>query len=365
MTTPVELMGEMWRVSMEDAQQQWQKFMSRAAGLPRIMSLAQKVRVGVTPSRCVYREDKLRLLQYETEPRLATPTLFVFALVNRPYILDLKEGKSVIRHFIDAGFPTYNIDWGIPSDGDRHLSLEDYVLRYMDHAIDEILKRTGRDRINIVGYCMGGSLSVMYTALKPEKVRNLILMAAPVDWSEKEHLLARWTDPAYFNVDQFIEVHGNAPPEWLQTSFAMLRPVNNLVAKYITLYENLDNEKFLEDFLAMETWLNDNIPVAGETFRQFVKQCMQRNELIRGKLEIGGERVAVEKISCPILNLTATADHLVPCGQSLPLKGAVASKDYEAVEFPAGHIGLAVSTKAHKDLWPKAAQWLAKRSEAL
>ena len=157
-----------------------------------------------------------------------------------------------------------------------------------------------------------------------------------------------------------LDVYGNAPAEWLQSSFQMLKPVQNYFEKYLTLYENMEDEKFLEDFFAMETWLNDNIPVAGETFRQFVKLLFQRNQLIKGELEIGGHRVDLKDITCPVLNLTAKHDHLVPCSQSLPFNDAVGSTDRKSINFAAGHIGMAVGSKAHRDLWPEACAWLAK-----
>ncbi|MCH8253048.1 MAG: alpha/beta fold hydrolase, partial [Planctomycetes bacterium] len=282
---------------------------------------------------------------------------------NRPYILDLKAGKSVVSHFVGAGFDTYNIDWGVPTDGDRYLGLADYVEGYINDVIDVLRERSGSDKVNVLGYCMGGSFSAMYTALHPEKVKNLILLAAPVDWSNRDHLLAKWTDKSVFDVDKLIEVHGNAPADLLQGSFAMLKPIANLVEKYFTFYERMEDEKFLEDFFAMETWLNDNIPVAGETFRQFVKYCMQENRLIKGELRIADEIVDLKRITCPILNLTATNDHLVPCGQSLPFNDAVGSTDRKAISFPAGHIGMAVGSRAHRELWPQACEWLAERSD--
>lgn len=346
---------------------QWQEMMSKTLALPKVAKAIQQTRVGATPARPVYREDSLRLLNYETEApkRFKTPTLFVFALVNRPYILDLRDGKSVVAHFVERGFDVYNIDWGVPADGDRHLSIEDYTLRYIDHAVDELRERSGCDQVNILGYCMGGTLSSIYTALRPEKVKNLMMLAAPVDWASRESLLSVWTDERYFDIDRMIDVHGNAPAEWLQWSFMMLKPVQNLFEKPIGFYQNMDNEKYLEDFFAMETWLNDNIPVAGETFRQFVKYMFQQNRLIKGDLEVGGERVDLRNIKCPIINLIAEGDHLVPPAQSEPFNDAVGSTDRRTIKFPVGHIGMAVSSKAHRDMWPKVCDWLAERSEPL
>jgi polyhydroxyalkanoate synthase len=354
-----------WLMTPADVQNYWADFARKAAHVPRALELARRVRVGATPTEVVHRIDKIQLVRYtaNTEPRFATPLLFVFALVNRPYILDLRPKKSVVGHFIDRGFETYNLDWGVPAYADRYLDLEDYVERYLDGMVDFIRERTGTDRINILGYCMGGSLTAMYTALHPEKVKNLIMLAAPFDWSNRDHLLAKWCEARVFDVDRIIDACGNAPPEMLQGSFQLLKPVSNLVGKYLTFYENLENEKFLEDFFAMETWLNDNIPVAGEVFRRFVKCCMQQNQLIRGALQIGGRSVDLRSITCPVLNLTAENDHLVPPGQSLPLNDAIGSTDRTAVRFPAGHIGMAVGSRANRELWPKACDWLAERSD--
>lgn len=347
--------------------QQWQAAIRKVAALPRVAEAARNSRVGTTPAQVVYREDKLNLLRYDSdvEKHFKTPLIVVFALINRPYILDLKTGKSVVAHFLNRGFDTYNIDWGVPTYADRHLGLEDYVLRYMDHCVDQVRERTGSDRVNILGYCMGGSMSAMYTALRPQKVKNFIALAAPFDWSSRDSLLTVWTDEKYFDIDQVLDVYGNAPPEWLQQTFLMLKPVQNLMEKYIGFFENMDDDKYLEDFFAMETWLNDNIPVAGEVFRQFVKLCFQRNLPMQGKLEIGGERVDFKNIVCPLLNLVAQNDHLVPPSQSLPLNTVVGSKDRKSITLPAGHIGLAVGGRAHRELWPKACDWLQERSEPL
>lgn len=354
-----------WTMGPDDWQRQWQELLAKTGHLPRALDIARRVRVGATPTESVYRLDKLRLLRYlsDHEPKYATPLVVVFALVNRPYILDLREGKSVVGHFVQAGFDTYNLDWGVPSHADRDLDMQDYVERYLGHVVDEVRERTGSKKVNILGYCMGGSISAMYAALHPDKVKNLIMLAAPVDWTSREHLLAKWVDAGVFDVDRLVEVYGNAPADMLQGSFLLLRPVSNLLTKYVTFFEKMDDEKFLEDFFAMETWLNDNIPVAGEMFRQFVKYCMQENRLIQGTLQIGGKTVDLKRITCAVLNLMAEHDHLVPCGLSAPFNDAVGSSDRTAIQFPAGHIGMAVGSRANRELWPKACGWLAKRSD--
>lgn len=338
--------------------------MKRAAALPFLPEKVERVRKGVTPREIVYEEDRLRVYRYigEKPPRYKTPLCLTFALVNRPYIMDLKEGRSVVAHFVNGGHDTYLIDWGTPTRAERFLTTDDYVNGYMMNVVNFLRERSGEDKVNMLGYCMGGTLSTIFTALHQNLVKNLILLTTGIDYSSKEGLISVWTDPRYFDVDKFVDTMGNIPADFLQSAFLMLKPIQNLIAKPINLLENVDNEKFLEDFLYMETWLNDNIPVPGEVYREFAKYLFQQNLLTQNKMPVGRHTVDLRKITCPILNLMARNDDLVPVCQSEILNDLVSSKDKESIIWPAGHIGLAVGGKAQKDLWPRVVEWLSKRS---
>ncbi len=337
--------------------------MQRAASVPFLWQRAQRVRKGFTPSEVVYEEDQLKLLHYlPGEKKLGgPPLLFVFALVNRSYILDLKPSKSVVSHFVNRGFDTYLLDWGTPVAADRHLTMDDYVNGYLLNVVDFLRERTGSDTVNVLGYCMGGTMSTMFTALHPEKVKNLILLAAGIDFAT-DALLKLWTDANVFDVDRFVDAFGNCPAEFLQGAFLMLKPVQNLIEKPISFFERLDDEEFIDDFFALEAWLNDNVPVPGEMFREFVKYLYQKNLLAQNAMPVGKHVVNLRDITCPVLNLMAENDHLVPCAQSRTFNDLVGSKDRESILFPAGHIGMAIGSKAQRDLWPRVCDWLQKRS---
>ena len=337
----------------------------RMSRLPALWSQAQRVKKGATPAEVVYDEDRMQLLRYERQepPRYKTPLVVVFALGNRPYILDVLPNKSVVRHFIRGGFDTYLIDWGVPTPADRYLTLDSYVNGYLRNVIDVVRDRTGSEKVNLLGYCMGGTMSTMFTALHQDCVKNLMLLAAGIDFSTRDGLLNLWTDKKYFNVDDFVDSFGNCPPEFLQGAFQLLKPVGNYVEKPLGLLERLDDERFVDEYLTMETWLNDNIPVAGEVFREFVKYLYQQNLLVRDQMPVGRRIVHLKNITCPLLNLMASKDDLVPCAQSEPLNELVGSTDKTIMKLPAGHIGLAVGSRAQKELWPNVTQWLAERSE--
>jgi polyhydroxyalkanoate synthase len=337
----------------------------RLAKIPSLWSQSERVQKGVTPFEVVYEEGHLQLNHYlgEGPVKYKTPLLLVFALVNRPYILDILPKKSVVAHFVKAGFDTYLIDWGRPTHAERHLNLDTYLNGYLRNVVKFLQKRIASPQISMLGYCMGGTMSAMFAALYPQHMKNLILLAAGIDFATREGLLNLWTDPKYFNVDAFVDHFGNCPAEYLQSCFQMLKPVQNLLAKPISFQEKLDDEKYVNEFLTMETWLNDNVPVAGEVFREYVKNLYQKNLLVKNQLLIGRRTVNLKNITCPVLNLMAEKDDLVPPAQSEPFNDLVGSADRGIIKFPTGHIGLAVGSAAQRELWPNVVQWLAKRSE--
>jgi polyhydroxyalkanoate synthase len=338
----------------------WQRWMN----VSKVPQIAQNVRVATTPHDVVYEEDSLKLLRYKNEHSIdfKEPILVCFALVNRPYILDLQPDRSVICQLLKRGFDVYLIDWGIPTAADRTLRIQDYVCGFLKNVADFVCNHSGSPKLNLLGYCMGGTMSAMYTALNPQQIKNLILMAAPIDFSGNEGLLNLWTREEYFDVDGLVDAFGNCPGSFLQSSFQMMKPVQNYVEKYLGFFDKMDNDAYLENFFAMERWSNDNIPVAGETFREFVKHLYQRNQLMKGEFRLRDTPVKLENITCPLLTLTAEQDHLVPPSSTLAIKDHVSSKFVQHMSINAGHIGLAVSSKAHSRLWPDAAMWIADHS---
>lgn len=335
----------------------------RMARLPLLWTKAQKIRKGVSPYEVVYEEDRLQVRHYLSEqpPRHSTPLLIVYALVNRPYILDILPHRSVVAQFVKAGFDTYLIDWGSPTYADRHLTLETYINGYILNVAEFVEELCKAKQVNLLGYCMGGTMSTMFTALHPAHVKNLVLMAAPIDFSTRGGMLNLWTDRRYFDVDAMVDAYGNCPAEFLQGSFQLLKPVSNMIEKPLSLFERIGDEKFVTEFLTMETWLNDNIAVPGEVFREFVKYLYQQNLLVKNRMPVGHHRVDLGKVTCPVLNLLATKDDLVPPEQSEPFERLVGSTDKKTMQFPSGHIGLAMGSKAQRDLWPQVTQWLAER----
>jgi polyhydroxyalkanoate synthase len=337
----------------------WEQFLQAL----RIPSAPPRSRMGVTPHKVVHQEGTLRLLWYGNRSvRFAEPILICYALVNRPYILDLQGDRSVVRRLLDSGFEVFLIDWGVPRPEDHGLQLRDYVCRLLKNASEVACRQAGTEQLSLLGYCMGGTMSAMFAALYPQRVRNLILLATPIDFAGQDGLLNLWSREQYFDVDRLIDSCGNCPGEFLRYCFQLLKPVQNFAEKYVKLCENLSDNAFLENFFALERWASDSIPVAGETFREYVKLLYQQNRLVKGEMSLDGKPVNLEAIRCPLLLLVALQDHLVPPPSTLAAARYVGSREVHSLSIDAGHIGLAVSSRAHRQLWPQAAKWIDERS---
>ncbi|MFW5964666.1 MAG: class III poly(R)-hydroxyalkanoic acid synthase subunit PhaC, partial [Natronomonas sp.] len=342
-----------------------------AARLPDRAEEINNIDVGMTPSEVVYEENKLELLHYKPEDagidvpedeQNDVPILIVYALINKPFILDLQPDRSVVRRLLEAGHDVYLIDWNEPSTLDQHLTIDDYVNRYIDNCVDVVRERSGQDRINILGYCMGGTMTAMYTALHQEKVRTLGLMAAGLCFDDTGGVLELWGNDEYYDPRDVVDVFGNVPAEMLDVGFALMDPVANYVSKYVRLYDNLENDDFVENFARMERWLGEGIDLAGEAYIQFLEDIYQQNKLYNNELYLNGKHVDITKIDVPILQITGEYDHLIPSESSKPFNEVVGSTDTEIIEYPTGHIGLAVSGSSHRDVWPRVAEWYIEKS---
>ncbi|MBD1880929.1 MULTISPECIES: class III poly(R)-hydroxyalkanoic acid synthase subunit PhaC [unclassified Coleofasciculus] len=326
----------------------------------------EDIQIGVTPKEEVYREDKVVLYRFtpKVEPSLNIPILIVYALVNRPYIVDLQEGRSLVANLLNLGLDVYLIDWGYPSRGDRFLTLDDYINGYINDCVDVVRDRYNLEQINLLGICQGGAFSLCYSSIYPEKVKNLITMVTPVDFHTHEGLLNVWGGSTLgsqaLDVDLMVDTLGNIPGDFMNLEFLMLKPFQLGIQKYIDFLDTIDEDTLL-NFLRMEKWIFDSPDQAGEAYRQFMKDFYQGNKLIKGEIEIGKKRVNLEKICIPVLNIYAEQDHLVPSASSLALEKYIGSEDYTVRSFPVGHIGMYVSSKVQRDLPPTIVDWLKAR----
>jgi polyhydroxyalkanoate synthase len=355
--------------------------MTQAAELPSLGSMLDprletftrvmttKAAIAQTPKELVWTLNKAKLYRYvpvlPPEARHPVPLLLVFALMNRPSILDLRPGHSFVEYMVGQGYDVYLLDWGVPGLEDKDLKLDDYAVDYLPRAIRKMKAITHSAEFSLLGWCIGAILTTIYAALRPDDgLRNLLLLTAPLDFSNRQNLtFARWTDEKYFDIDQVLAAFGNIPGEMIDYGAKALRPMENYIGNYLKLWDNIDNARAVESWHAMNTWVTDTIPMAGAAYRQLIVDLYRNDRLMQGKLSIRGNMVDLKQLRANLLTVIAEGDHITPPCQSEAILSKVGSADTELYRIPGGHIGIMAGSNAHKQTWPHINGWLAPRSQ--
>lgn len=336
------------------------QFNQQLADSYRTLQSLSECEVGQSPKQCIYQEDKLRLYKYQpadnNKDNCQTPLLICYALVNRPYMLDLDPQRSFINRLTDTGIPVYLIDWGYPDAADRYLDMDDYINGYLHNCVEQVKQHSKQPQVNLLGICQGGCLSLSYTALQPDNIKNLITMVTPVDFHTQGNMLSHLIQQ--IDVDLMVEALGNIPGQMLNDAYAALMPMRLSLQKYLNMPAQCSTEQQALNYLRMEKWINDSPDQAGEMFREFVSQFFRNNGFMNDTASINDQAITLQKIQQPILNIYGQHDHLVPPAASQALKGLTKSKDYRELEVKSGHIGVFVSQKSQQIVAPAVSQWL-------
>ena len=252
-------------------------------------------RTGQTPREVVWEKNKAKLYRYQPSARKKhpVPILMVYALINKPYVLDLMPSNSLIEYLTDQGFDVYLLDWGVPGEEDTDLDFEEYILDYLRLATKRVLRVSRTEEYTLFGYCMGGTMAAMYASLFPGRpLGNLVLLTAPIDFApDKAGLLGLWTDEEHFDPDLLVESFGNIPSELIDNAMRMLKPVTNYVGTYANMWECILEEKPLHTWKAMDKWTGDGTLFPGAAFKTWIKDFYQQNKLVKGEIRLRGREV--------------------------------------------------------------------------
>lgn len=317
--------------------------------------------VNRTPSEVIKMKGGFDLHHYKpvVKRRRKTPLLVIYSLINRHYILDLMPKTSVINCLLRHGIDVYATDWGTPDSSYKDLTLEDYAHYYVENAVDKIKEITGSEKVSLFGYCWGGIFALLYSAIHPENVKNLIIHATPIDLEQTNEVIETWTK--HIDADALVETFGNVPGGFLNLGFLLRNPVETTI-KYIRYFSEPRTLDEIIQFFSIEAWIYDSIPIIGKVYREIVNQVYKKNLLIRNKMRVGSETVDLGKITMPFLNIIGSKDDLVPPESSRSIMNVISSNDKKLIEFPTGHVGLCINQAAHEQLWPTVAKWLSGRS---
>jgi len=333
--------------------------LSRASG-PGAVPLA------TTPKDEVWRDGKISLHRYRAAaPRRSGPLLILHGLFGRQTITDLKPDRSLVARLLGAGADLWVLDWGTPTLADRCNDFTDYAGFWLGDALAAIRAETGCAAA-LLGICQGGVFALAHAARWPGAVAGLALAVTPVDFHadlddpDPGHgLLNLWVrNLGETLIEKILAERGNLPGALSGAVFEQLSPARSATRYGADLLALADDPEALETFLAMERWLADRPDHPGAAARDWLIGCYCRNALISGEMRIDGQAVDLARIACPILNIVARDDHIVPPTSSRALAGRTASTDYRELEVPTGHIGVFVSQKARDLVAPAIAAWL-------
>ncbi|MBK9109442.1 MAG: class III poly(R)-hydroxyalkanoic acid synthase subunit PhaC [Saprospiraceae bacterium] len=322
----------------------------------------EEVDIATTPKELVWECDKVKLYHYirETPPKCDIPVLVSFAIMNRHDVLDLQPDRSLMKKLLEEGLDIYIMDWGYPTRADRYITMEDYILGYMNDAVNFIRHQHKVDKIHKMGICQGGLFSMIYASIHPEKLQTLTTFVAPYDFTDSHcNILYNWAKN--LDVDTMVDTVGVVSADMLNNAFSMLKPSLD-VSKYFGVMDMMEDKDKLMNFLRMERWKNDCPDLSGEMYRKYIKDLFRDNKLIQGTFELNGKRVDLKNMTVPFLNVYATEDNIIPNKSTIAVMDHIGSKDKQLYAFPGGHIGVFVGAKSQKELAPSIAKWVSARS---
>jgi polyhydroxyalkanoate synthase len=316
--------------------------------------------VGQTPKEIVWHKGRSELWRYRSDHiRVSPPLLIVYSLFNRSYILDLQPGNSFVEYLLNAGFDVYLLDFGIPDERDAGNTLDDYADEYVPAAVERVRQVSRDERVNMLGYCFGGVLSLLYAAHHLDApLRSLTALTTPADFQrlgQLGDLLGGGLD-----IETLLDSDGNVPPDVILQGFRTLRPTGE-ITQYVDLWERLWSDEYVAAYQAMTGWATEQVALPGGVARQIVEMVRQ-NPLMTERLVVGGDRVRLSDITIPFLHVLATRDHIIPEAASAPLIGLVGSRDKHELRLDAGHVGLLVGRTAAKTTLPTIIDFLKQRS---
>jgi polyhydroxyalkanoate synthase subunit PhaC len=319
--------------------------------------------VGVTQKDVVWTHRKTTLYRYRSDKRRhPIPVLLVFALINRPDIFDLRPGSSFVEFLLEEGFDVFLIDWGYPEEEDADMGLADYVSGELRSGIREVLRRSGQEELTLLGWCIGGTLCLLYAGTQPQNpVRNMVLLTTPVDTSGS--LYEKWVGRDSFDIDYIAAGYKAVPGQAIDWANKLMKPVTNYWTTYRQLWEAvLEGKPRREAYQAMARWIADNPPFPARAYREWITWMYKENRLMRGNLRLDGHLVELSRIDQSLLVVTAGADHIAPPQGTHPLLDLVSSGDVTRLDRSGGHIGLMAGSRARNEIWPDIARWLHERS---
>ncbi|EKN68787.1 poly(R)-hydroxyalkanoic acid synthase, class III, PhaC subunit [Neobacillus bataviensis LMG 21833] len=320
-------------------------------------------KIGHTPRTEVWRKNKSVLWHYPAkQKKYEIPLFFVYSLFNKPYILDIAPKASVIEGLTNMGYEVYLLDWGSPGYEDKKMGLDTYIEKYLRTAVKRAIRHSGAEEITLIGYCLGGTIASIYASIADEPIKNLVVATVPIDFKPfiGPDQWAEGMRQGDINIDRFIDAYGVVPPQLVEGMFrAIGAPI--YFTNYTMLLSRAHDQRYVDKWRRMNRWTRDQVPFAGEAYKQLANDLFKENKLVKGELMIGNKKVDLKNITANLYVVSGSRDNLILEEQSKPLMDLASSEDKTYVSVEAGHVSLALS-----GLFAKIVdQWASSRSNQL
>jgi polyhydroxyalkanoate synthase len=313
---------------------------------PEFIGDLAQIEVGLTPRHAVYSEGPHRLYCYPGQQAQNQPILLIYSLINRPYIFDLRPGRSLIEYLSAEGYDVYLLDWGDPTPDLGLVTLGELTGGTLRRCVRKILRRHRLQQIPVLGYCMGATFATLYAALEPEHVARMILLTPMLGRDSGGTLQNIFSHQA---ISPGLMEGQLISGRELKLFFNAIRPVQ-VLQKERDFWRHYDQDTFLEHFLPVEKWSNDTPNLPGRAFQELLELCLKRDALRQGPFSLDEYRLDCRQITCPVLAVAARHDWIIPASALQTCAEVLSGADYTPYLLNGGHIGLVVG-RAAGTLW--------------
>lgn len=333
----------------------------RLEGAERLAAMLRGLRLYQASPNCrdlpdppvIWRGGAARLLDYG-EGDASRVVLVAPSLINRHHILDLDHDVSLMRGLAKAGLRPLLLDWGDPGQEELGFGLSDYVEKRLIPAFDAAREIAG-GRLGLIGYCMGGTLTMALAALRGEAVSRMALIGAPWDFTHMTPMRGALASLGFSGERAGLErmlasagqIFGAAPVAVLQAVFAQLDP--GLAARKFRQFAGFDQKSdAARRFVLIEDWLNAGPPLSIPAAQEALIDWHLENRTMRGLWSVGGEAIRPEAVPLPVLIAAATRDRITPPAATEALASVL--PDARVIRPNSGHVGMIVGRGARGSL---------------
>ena len=322
-----------------------------------------------TPSSIIDEGPQRTVRRYRAparpRPLRHAPVLLVPPLAAPASCFDLRAGCSLAEHLLARGYPTYLVDYGAISFNDRDLGLEHWVDEVIPKAVEVVSENTGGQKVQLVGWCLGGIMSMLAAAGHRElPISSIGLIASPFDF-EKVRLMAPIRRLADLTggrlLSSLYRALGGAPAPLVSLGFRATA-IDRYVTKPVWIARNLENREVLAHMEAVDNYMANMLAYPGRTFGQLYHRFFRVNELAQGTLELTeGRRIDLADVTQPVLTVAGKSDVLAPVPAVLAIENLLPNAaEVESHTAPGGHLGVLTGRSAMTTTWTYLDEFLAR-----